>query len=73
MKILQSINLHVTYLVSIENSVGYFVSVLSSLQELIVPLLTLIEAGYKDKEMKEIGSKAQNIYNHLLALKKVRS
>lgn len=33
--------------------------------------MVLIEAGYKDKEMKDIGKKAQTVHNHLIALKKV--
>lgn len=37
----------------------------------MVPLLSLTEASYKEKEMKEIGKKAQTLYNHLTSLKKV--
>ncbi|KAF6038725.1 MYBBP1A [Bugula neritina] len=41
------------------------------LMELVVPLLTITEASYKEKEMKEIGKKAQTLYNHLTSLKKI--
>ncbi|XP_067932429.1 uncharacterized protein [Watersipora subatra] len=41
------------------------------LMELIVPLMTLIEAGYKDKDMKDVGKKAQTIHHHLTSLKKL--